>query len=192
MMPELDNRFQVLMQEALTGSDGAAQELFEHYEPLLLKAIRMKLNKNVRSKFDSMDFSQDVWASFFAEPPANRVFQDAEHLLNFLVKIARNKVAAAMRQRLILQKHNVNREQSIDDSRRFNKEDLPAAQATPSQIVMTNEDFNTFLKKQPLVYQRIFVMLRSGHSHEQIAEQLGINVRTVERVVAKFAAGPVL
>jgi len=188
-MPLADDRFHVLMNEALSGSDTAAQELFERYEPVLRRAIRMKLHAKVRSKFDSMDFSQDVWASFFAEPAEKRIFKDAEHLVNFLTKIARNKVAEAIRQRMILQKHNVNREQSLDDSRFFDKEALVSDQPTPSHMFMTNEDWSAFLSKQPPVYRRIFMLIRDGHTHVQIAQQLSISVRTVERVVAKFASG---
>src|SRR5882724_4971958 len=72
-MPRTDEEFHDLMQKVLTGSQEAAQELFRDYEPYLLFAIRRKLDKRMRSKFDSADFAQDVWASFF-ETPDKRTF----------------------------------------------------------------------------------------------------------------------
>lgn len=185
-----DDQFHELMQKTMAGCDAAAHELFRNFEPVLLQAIRRKLNKKVRSKFDSVDFAQDVWASFFAEPAEKRVFEKPENLLAFLTTLAKNKVAEAMRQRLTIQKYDVNREQSLDDSRAMLKENLIARGPTASYIAMTKEEWNAFLRKQPLVYRRIFILLRDGHTHEQIASELGINVRTVGRIVSKATIEP--
>ena len=95
-----------------------------------------------------------------------------------------------MRQRLTIQKYDVNREQSLDDPRRMLKEHLVAREPTPSYVAMSKEEWNAFLRRQPLVYRRIFILLRDGHTHEQIAAELGINVRTVGRVVAGAAIEP--
>jgi RNA polymerase sigma-70 factor (ECF subfamily) len=189
-MPQEDDQFHELMRKAMAGSDAAARELFAKYELVLLQAIRRKLNKKVRSKFDSQDFAQDVWASFFTEPAEKRVFEKPENLLAFLTALAKNKVAEAMRQRLTIQKYDVRRERSLDDSRIMLKEQLVARQPTASYVAMTKEEWNTFLSKQPLVYRRIFILLRDGHTHEQIATELGINVRTIGRVVAKATNEP--
>jgi RNA polymerase sigma-70 factor (ECF subfamily) len=163
--------------------------LFRHYEPVLLQAIRRRLNKKIRSKFDSMDFAQDVWASFFADEPGKREFRTSEDLLKFLTRLAQNKVADKSRQRLKLQKHNVDRELSIDDSRRFDRDHLTGDQPTPSHIVMSKEEWTNFLRKQPLVHRRIFVMLREGKTHNEIATELGISSRHVRRVADQYAPG---
>jgi RNA polymerase sigma factor (sigma-70 family) len=189
-MRQHEDEFHELMKKAMAGDDAAARLLFENYELVLLQAIRRKLNKKVRSKFDSEDFAQDVWVSFFAEPAEKRRFDKPENLLAFLTKLAKNKVAEAMRQRLTIQKYNVRREQSLDDSRMMLKECLVAHQPTASFVAMTKEEWNAFLRKQPLVYRRIFILLRDGHTHEQIAAELGINVRTIGRVVAKASTEP--
>jgi RNA polymerase sigma factor (sigma-70 family) len=188
-MTQPDEQFQVLMRKAMAGSDAAARKLFESYEMVLLQAIRRKLNKKVRSKFDSTDFAQDVWASFFARPVESRVFDSPENLLAFLTTLAKNKVTDAIRQHLTVQRYDVHREQSLDDSRVLKKENIAARQPTPSYIAMTKEEWNVFLRKQPLVYRRVFILLREGHTHEQIGTELGISVRTVERIVAKAMAG---
>lgn len=188
-MTTTDDEFQALMQEVLTGSEAAAQRLFRDYEPYLLMVIRRRLSKQIRSKFDSLDFAQDVWASFFNEMTRKRSFASPDELVAFLTTVAHNKVVDAVRQRMMTQKHNVNLEQSIDDSTRFDKDNLPGDQPTPSQILMSQEEWKEFLRKQPLVYRRIFVLLREGKSPAEIAQELGIHQRTVDRVISRHTLG---
>jgi len=185
-----DEEFDALMQQVLNGSEEAARELFRDYEPYLLYAIRRKLSKRLRSRFDSMDFSQDVWASYFAQPVRKRMFATKNELLAFLTRLAQNKVIDATRRRLAAQKYNVNREQSIHDSRFFDKDRLTADQPTPSQILMSKEEWRRFLHRVPLVYRRIFILLRQGLSKEEIAEKMDLHVRTVRRIANRFLPEP--
>src|ERR1019366_3750089 len=122
VMLKTGDEFHALMQRVLAGSDEATQELFRHYEPFLLQAIRRRLAKRIRSKFDSLDFVQDVWASFFAERTEERTFANPDQLLAFLTKLAQNKVIDVARQRLRTTKHDVHRERSIDHSKAFDKQ----------------------------------------------------------------------
>ncbi len=188
-MAKSDEEFDALMQEVLSGSDAAAKELFRDYEPFLLRAIRRKLSKRIRPKFDSIDFAQDVWASFFAREPECRVFETSDDLVAFLTRLAQNKVIDAARQQFRAQKYNVNREQSLDDSTRFDKNWLRGADPTPSQIVMSQEEWQEFLRKQPLVYRRILILLREGKTPALVAQELNIHPRTVQRVAERFMPG---
>lgn len=186
-MVKTEEEFHALMRDVLSGSETAAQEMFRDYGPFLLQAIRRRLSKKVRSKFDSLDIAQDVWASFFATQPLERKFHSQGELIAFLCQLARNKTIDVVRQGLNTQKRDVTREQSIDDSRRFDKDVLAdVAQRTPSQILMSQEEWGEFLRSQPLVYRQIFVFLREGRTQEQIAAELGISVKTVNRVVCRI------
>ena len=167
------------MQRVLSGSEEAAKQLFDGYAPYLLSAIRRRLGRRIRSTFDTQDFAQDVWASFFAEAPRNRVFDSPAALVGFLTVLARNKVVDAARQRTQTQKRDINREQSLDDSRRFNKAILIGNDPTPSQVLMTQEEWGAFLGKQPPVYRRVLILLRAGKSQIEIAKELGVHPRTV-------------
>jgi RNA polymerase sigma factor (sigma-70 family) len=182
-MSNPEEAFQALMQEVLSGSEEAAQQLFRDYEPALLHAIRRRLSSRIRSKFDSFDFAQDVWASFFAELPKKHGFKTTEELARFLTTVAENKVVDALRQRLKTRKHDQDRERSLDDSKRFDKNALVGDQPTPSQIMMTEEEWVEFLRRQPLVYRRIFILLREGKTQEAIAAELRISRKTVQRVI---------
>jgi RNA polymerase sigma factor (sigma-70 family) len=186
-MAKSNEDFQALMQRVLRGSDEAAQELFDGYAPYLLRAIRRRLNFRIRSEFDTQDFAQDVWASFFAETPKKRLFDSPDSLVAFLTALAQNKVIDAVRKRTQTLKRDVSREQSLDDSRSFDKEVLVGNEPTPSQVLMSQEEWGAFLVKQPPVYRRVLILLRAGKSQIEIAEELGVHPRTVRRIAGRIA-----
>ena len=188
-MPEPNEEFQELMRRVVERSDGAARELLQRYEPYLLFAIRRRLNRRMRSKFDSLDFAQDVWASFFTSPAEGRTFQSPRDLAAFLARVARNKVIDAVRQRLLTKKRDLQREQSLDDSRCFDKERLTGPEATPSTLAGREEQWAQYVGNQPLVYQRILLRLREGATLDTIAGELNISPRTVRRVATRLYAG---
>jgi RNA polymerase sigma factor (sigma-70 family) len=188
-MPKTDAEFHALMERVLAGSEEAAAELLRDYEPYLLHAIRKRLSKRIRPSFDSLDFAQDVWASVFAGDWSRRVFRSPAEFVAFLAKLAHNKVADAGRRRLKAPGQEPASVRSIDDSHTFDKDQLVARQPTPSHVVSKEDEWATFLRGQNLVYRRIYILYREGKTQLQIAEELKIHVRTVNRVVNRLAPG---
>lgn len=179
------NEFLQLIAEVQGGDEDAARRLFERYGPYLVRAIRRRLQERLRSQFDSIDFAQDVWASFFAGSLDKYHLTTPSQLVALLTTMARNKVAALQRQRTARQKYNVCQERSLDDQ--LNRgEKFAAAEQTPSQNVMDKEAWDTLLATQPPVYRRILLLLRDGMPHETIARELGVSLRTVQRVLSKL------
>jgi RNA polymerase sigma-70 factor (ECF subfamily) len=185
-MAATEAEFHLLMERVLTGDKEAAAKLLERYGNTVLHAVRSRLHKKLRSKFDSLDFVQDVWASFFANLPAHHAFHDQEMFIAFLTTVARNKVADATRQRLMGQQYNVNREQLLSNLPLGGPDQVPAVQSTPSEVLMGRECWDRLLDGEPIVYQRIMILLREGKKPRDIAAELGINLRTVQRVMAKL------
>ena len=185
-VPESVNEFQALLQRVRDGSQDAVQELVDEYGPHVLRVVRRKLNKKLRSKFDSIDFVQDVWKSFFTDPQ-HLDFQRPEELLAFLVNMARNKVIEEFRQRLQTKKRGGDREHSLHGSAAGQAGLVPAEQPTPSQCAVANEKWEQMLEGQPDHYQRILLLLRQGKEHEEIARMLGVNEKTVRRLIQKLA-----
>src|SRR5262245_4115649 len=97
--------FAELMQRLAAGSPDAADELYTLFGGHVRRIIRQRLGPQLRREFDSLDFLQDVWASFFAEP---RVFRLPSDLTAFLFSVARHKVTDKVRQRVRTQKCNQN------------------------------------------------------------------------------------
>ncbi len=175
--------FKKLMQDVLAGSDEAAFRLFRDYHRLVLAMIRRRLEQPLRRRFDSVDFAQDVWASFFATSPEKRRFEDHKAFFRFLGALAHNKVLDGMRQQFKAQKRDASREQSIDDSKAFNKDELRDPGPTPSKILMSEEAWSSFLRKQPVVHRRIFILRRQGMGTTEIAQNTGLNPRMVRRIL---------
>lgn len=184
-MSEGPEEFAALMRGVREGSEEAAKQLVDRYGPRILWVVRKRLPPKLRSKFDSVDFQQDVWASFFAEQ-SGKTFDKPEALAAFLAKMARNKVLMAVRQRRQLQKYNVDREQSLDGSAAFAAHGVAGPGPTPSQLAVAQEKWDQLLKDHPPRYQRILMLLRLGHTQVQISQELGVSERMVRRVIRKL------
>src|SRR4051812_9273338 len=115
-MEERQQAFAALMRRVNEGSQDAARELYDLYGSHILRVVRRRLSKELRSKFDSIDFVQDVWMSFFASPHGEGKFDRPEALIAYLVKIAHNKVVDTFRQRMQTRKYNVQREHSLESA----------------------------------------------------------------------------
>jgi RNA polymerase sigma factor (sigma-70 family) len=119
-----------------------------------------------------------------------RTFDSPADLLAFLTKLARHKVIDVVRGRTAAHKNDVKRERSINDPDRPQFERIiDPHQATPSQILMSEEEWRNFLADQPPAYRLIFQMLREGKTQEEVAESLGISTRQIRRVIRAGGLG---
>jgi RNA polymerase sigma-70 factor (ECF subfamily) len=184
------DEFKNLMQRVRDGSEDAARELLDRYGEHILRVVRRKLSRELRSKFDSVDFVQAVWASFFVGAPKQRDFDRPQALIAFLVTLAQNKVIDAVRQRMQSQKYNINRERALDGSVSADAAGLAAREPTPSQVAVANDEWRRLLADLPARYQRMLELLRQGHTQKDIARELGVNEKTVRRVLDKLNEEP--
>jgi RNA polymerase sigma factor (sigma-70 family) len=189
-MSESGEEFTDLMRRLRDGSEDAARELLDRYGEHILRVVRRKLSRQLRSKFDSVDFVQAVWASFFAAAPRGRRFDHPQALMAFLVTLAQNKVIDAVRQRMQTQKYNVNRERPLDGSVATEAGGLPARQPSPSQEAVANDEWRRLLAELPDRYRRMLVLLREGHTQKDIARELNVNEKTIRRVLEKLNEEP--
>jgi RNA polymerase sigma factor (sigma-70 family) len=177
------NEFLSLIARVQKGDQEAARRLFDEYGPHLLRAVRRRLLPSLRPQFDSLDFAQDVWASFYRAALARYNFESPEQLVGLLCTMARHKVADVTRARS-RQKRDLDRQDSLEETH-GGSEQLPADAQTPSQILMDEEAWERLLNKQRPLTRKVLVRLRQGLSQEEIAEELGLNVRTVQRIVKR-------
>jgi RNA polymerase sigma factor (sigma-70 family) len=183
------NEFQELMQRLRQGSDGAAREMLSRYGPHIKQVIRQRLHRKLRSKFDSVDFSQAVWASFFADQARLRSFDSPDDLTKYLGAMARNKVVEAFRQRVQTEKYDVDRETPLEGSKGIEPAAIPASQPTPSQFIMAEEEWDRLAQGQPAYKVQILNLLRQGYTHQEIADKIGINEKTIRRLIRQLHPG---
>ena len=179
--PEIN--FQALMNDVRQGSQDAAWILLETYGPHVHRVVRRMLSQELRPKFDSIDFVQSVWLSFFTNRSRVCDFAQPEQLIAFLAAVARNKVVTEVRRRLYTEKHNVRRERSLTNP---GTEDLASRAPTPSDFAIARERWDHLVSGQPDHYRAILQMKYAGATNREIAEQLGLNEKTVRRVIEKL------
>jgi len=176
--------FQELVWRVRTQHDeDAACELFDRCKYRIYAAVRRRLDRRMRSKFDSHDFVQAVWASFFCNVPELERFKTEDELLCFLIRMAGNKVADEYRRRIKTEKYAVHREKHISgfgDSIGFQPE---SPEPTPSERVMARESWEQMLNQIPEKYRDVLELRRSGATMQEIADQLNLSERTVRRLL---------
>ena len=178
------DRFQELVCRVQTkNDDDAAYELFDRCKYRIYAAVRRRLDRRMRSKFDSQDFVQAVWASFFCNVPDLDRFKTEDELLCFLIRMAGNKVADEYRRRIKTEKYAVHREKHMSgfgDSIGF---DPASKEPSPSERVMARESWEQVLNQLPPRYRDVLELRRSGSTMQEIADQLNLSERTVRRLL---------
>jgi RNA polymerase sigma-70 factor (ECF subfamily) len=163
------------------GDESAATELLTRYEAEVRLVVRRQLPRLLRSRFDSLDFLQSVWGSFFRRVRSGPAeFEDSRHLVAFLARAAKNKVIDEYR-RAASRKQDMHREEPLWVEGR--PKDLPADIDSPSELAQAREVFGRLRDLVPEDRRTIIELKAEGLSSRDIGERLGISERTVQRVL---------
>lgn len=184
-MAEFESGFQNLMAQIAAGSELAVERLLSLYGDHLCRAVRRRLNRALRPKFDTSDFVQAVWASFFCNRGEIARFDHSAQFVAYLTRVAKNKVIDECRHRLQTQKADVSRERSIfeDASEAL---PVPGREPRPSQVAIMREQWERMVGGVPSHYRQIVEMRAVGQSQEEIAGRLGVSEKTVSRVLNRL------
>ena len=88
-----DDDFTDLMARAKSGDPVAIRVFLSRFEWEVQMMVRARLPRKLRIRFDSMDFAQSVWQSFFSDlPDKSPDFENVQHLRAFLKGMVCNKV----------------------------------------------------------------------------------------------------
>src|SRR5437868_259186 len=160
--------FRALVDRAKEGCPVARRELYEQYGPVVLRAVRRRLHRKMRPQFDSQDFTQDVWASFFHLEPERYEFADPDALNEFLAAMAKNKVGMQFRRKMQGVRENLNRE-------RYAAEvvDVGGRDPTPSQRLVADEGWAALVADLPPLMRRVLAMLRLGYTYDEVGTRTG-------------------
>src|SRR5271168_3133034 len=111
--PREDGELSDFLKRIQAGDEGAARELLQRFEAEVRLVVRRQLPRLLRSRFDSLDFLQSVWGSFFRRIRTGPTeFEDSRHLVAFLARAAKNKVIDEYR-RAGSRKADMSREESL-------------------------------------------------------------------------------
>jgi RNA polymerase sigma-70 factor (ECF subfamily) len=131
-----------LLEQALQGDRGALGRLLETQRKELHRQAEHQLEGRIAARIDASDVIQQTFLEAYRSF-AQFAGQDPRELVAWLRSILDHKVALAIRDHTLLQKRNVGRERSMDDSRGGLtplKHELDAGLSTPSQKAMRGEE----------------------------------------------------
>jgi RNA polymerase sigma factor (sigma-70 family) len=172
---------QALLDRIKDGDEGAARELLTRYESKVRLVVHRQLPRLLRSRFDSVDFLQSVWGSFFHRIRTGpNDLKDERKLITFLAWAARNKVIDQYR-RVATQKQDIRREERLETGAQ--EDEHLASGDTPSQLAEAHEIYDRLRDLLPADRRIILELKAAGHSCREIGARLGMSERTVQRVL---------
>lgn len=169
-----------ILEAAQRGDQSAWAALFRECYPKVVRVVRRKLNRSMRSLYDSTDFASEVMKSLAAN--FDRLeFASIDSLMAFLAQVAEQKVIDEYRRRHTL-KRDVTRERPMGaggehEGPVFLKSDDPTA----SQLAQANEVQERLLSRVGDFERTIIELKQQGYSNADIAERTGWNIRRVQR-----------
>jgi RNA polymerase sigma factor (sigma-70 family) len=171
-----------LIERMNDGDTTAAERAFLAYEPYLRMAVRRQLTGPLRSKLDSMDIVQSVWADVLCGfRGAGWRFTDRFHLRAFLLRVVRNRLIDRRRQHHRALEH----EQALGQ---IPSEELPHAhQPRPSEIAQGNELWKQMWDQCPPAHREILVLRRQGFLLAEIAARTGLHEGSIRRILYDLA-----
>lgn len=166
------------------GDPGCAEALCRRYAPFIQAAVRRQLHPRLRPRFDSLDFVQDVWASFLAIPADRYTFDTPQALHGFLTQMAYFRVVEVFRRRFGTDADAIVRELTVAEA--VDRHQLQSPAPTPSQWAIAGEEWERILGRFPAGHRVILERLREGFTHEDIARMTDVSLSTVNRIVRRL------
>jgi RNA polymerase sigma factor (sigma-70 family) len=184
-----DSEFNDLVARARSGDPAAIRDFLERFEREVRVMVRARLPRKLRPRFDSGDFVQAVWQSFFTDPngPA-REFENIAHLRGFLDGVVRNKVQEEHRRLTRTAKHNLAREERLYINRGSREvlREVASPDPSPSENVQADDRLEQLVAGFGPREIEVLTLRRQGLTQAEIADRTGMNERSVRRIIELF------
>lgn len=184
MHPETD--IADLITRARAGDEQAIRQLLTAFEEELKIIVRGRLPRTLRTRFDSMDFVQAAWKSFFTDLRSRPLeFANVHHLRSFLAGVVRNKIHEQHRRHTKTAKNDVGREERLYTRRagREVRRDFVSHDPTPSKKVQADDQLERLIAGCTPREVQVITLRYQGMTFEEIAERTGLSDRTVRRLL---------
>jgi RNA polymerase sigma-70 factor (ECF subfamily) len=181
-----DDDFNDCMTRAKAGDAGAIQEFLSRFESEVRIMVRARLPRRLRSRFDSVDFVQAVWQSFFSDLKGHDLnFDSEQHLRIFLAGVVRNKVFEQHRKLTKTKKYDLAREERLY-VRRGDREvprDVISPEPSPSQTAQASDRLEQLIAGCSPLEVDVITLRHQGLTFDEIATRTGVNERTARRII---------
>lgn len=177
-----EGQLQALVEGLNRGEEQAIRRAYQAYQPFLRMVIRRRLSSPSRTRLDSLDIVQSVWADLL--PGFRRAgwkFPNAMHLRAFLARVTRNRLVDRQRRHAL----SLDREQAIAHG---DLQGLPApGNEQASQLVQAGDLWDRIVASCPPSYREILLLKREGLTSAEIAARVGFHEASVRRVLCDLA-----
>jgi RNA polymerase sigma factor (sigma-70 family) len=181
--PEIGYDLTSTWQEAQNGNQTAWETLFKECYPKVRRVVRRRLNRSMRSLYDSTDFANDAMERLAANLDLLQ-FPSYSSLIAFLAQVAEQKIIDEYRRQHTL-KNDVERERpiAVNDA---GPVQIASHDPTASQLAQANEFHERLLARHDETERVIINLRQQGYSNADIADQTGWNIRKVQRFLEKL------
>jgi len=175
-----NDEFRMLLHACRQRDPTAASELVRRYLPHVRAAVRRRLAIGLRNRFDSQDFAQDVWLSFFRAAIDRLDLEDEPALIAYLSQMARLKVLEEYRHQST-QKIGLPRDTPLEETTH-----TVGREPTPSAAAIADDEWEKLTAGLAEREKQMLRMLRDGHTHADTAAAFGLSEKTVQRLVRRL------
>lgn len=185
-----DWEFPELLDRVRQGDERAVALLYGNVEGEVLRSIRRKLNPSLRTRFDSADFMQSAWASFFRRIAEIPSFATELDLVRHLQAIARNKVTDEVRRNLVCRKRDIRREgvEGPGNQRlRVSVDVADLRQSEPTAMASAREVWHDLNRQLPDLHRLVLALRFEGLTYVEIAMSLDIHERSARKIMARVS-----
>ena len=170
-----------LLEQLGRGEPGVAEGLYSAYNAYIRAVVRRQLSDQLRSRVDSADVVQSVWAQVVREIDAGGWQVASEPQLRALLAvIARRRVVNRAR----AQARSIPTEQP--DSEEW-KAVESADQTRPSQIAQAGELWDRLLNLCPPEHRDVLQLRREGLTLDEVAARTGLHEGSVRRILRQLS-----
>ena len=164
------------------GDADAVEPVFRAYEPYLRIAVRRRLSSRLRTKVDSGDIVQSVFADVLGGFRAGGwTFAGEAQFLAFLRRIAWRRLADCY------QKHRraLSQERPLGESP--SSEHPPSRLPRPSQVAQGHEFWDHLMEGSSPLHQEVVQLKSRGLKLAEIAARTGLHESSVRRILYNLA-----
>ncbi len=159
------------------GETAAADELYTAYSAYVRAVVRRRLSPHLRTKFDSADVAQSVWAQVVRRAGEGWQVGSEPELRATLAVIARRRLATRART------HSRPAERAGDAA----LGDVPTARhSTPSQVARARELWDRLLELCPPEHREVLRLRRDGLPLAEVAARTGLHEGSVRRILRRL------
>ena len=173
-----------LIERARSGDQQAWQELFDDCYPKIVRVIRRKMSRPLRSLYDSTDIANEVMKSL-AVKFDQFDFTSINGLRAYLIKAAERKVVDGYRHGHAM-KRDIARTQASYPGDDLGQFEVADGGATPSQVAIASESEAHLLRQSGSEERSVIELKVQGFSNTEVCEATGWHLRKVERFLKQL------